>query len=626
MPQQIDPEVKLLFLSESFRPSVTIWNRLEGRPRTEDFARSLRAEVRDPLWMLCRQWQLGEFQGEDNGSATKAKAQITTAIINRYAGQNGQAVAYDDRLPLETRVERERLHFDLMTRAQMGRHWFKLLGPTSELRAAYLTEYGFEYPSAGGEEEARLRSDRKAWQTLEALKGRVVDGEKLIEAIRSGRHETWLAGVIADSAERQRIIKVAEQLGKWFDRVYDQPSELDNSAWADSYLEYQFACAAPADEAGEKQTVLIAEQYHHGNLDWYSFDIDAKTDARLIDREGAVIPAAALKLEEPISFIPNPIEFGGMPNVRWWEFEDRKTDFGKLRASTSDLATLMLAEFGLIYGNDWSLIPQVVKVGALCDVLGVVVTDVFGVRTLIKAASGALGTDRERWSIYNLNPDTSVGMGPAPTGIDRIDTRLFLPPATPKILEGRPIERVILARDEMANMVWGIEDIIPGLAGSGVDGYEAATKLESYLVAKAEPAETTGIIDTGAVIQYRLGTSVPENWIPFIPVHKPGSNREIRLQRARMPRLVPVIAENPDVEPRGAILRPGLEEEPPQPYFINEEEAAGTGAIVTRSYQRTRWWDGKIYTWLGRRKQTGRGQGSSGLEFDRIVPTEKDEL
>ena len=44
------------------------WNRLEGRPRVADFERSLRAEVRDPLWFLTRQWQFGEFQGEDAAS------------------------------------------------------------------------------------------------------------------------------------------------------------------------------------------------------------------------------------------------------------------------------------------------------------------------------------------------------------------------------------------------------------------------------------------------------------------------------------------------------------------------------------------------------------------------------
>ena len=46
-------------------PSITRWNRLEGRPRTHDFERAMRAEVRDALWMISRQWQMGEFQGDD---------------------------------------------------------------------------------------------------------------------------------------------------------------------------------------------------------------------------------------------------------------------------------------------------------------------------------------------------------------------------------------------------------------------------------------------------------------------------------------------------------------------------------------------------------------------------------
>jgi hypothetical protein len=86
-----------------------------------------------------------------------------------------------------------------------------------------------------------------------------------------------------------------------------------------------------------------------------------------------------------------------------------------------------------------------------------------------------------------------------------------------------------------------------------------------------------------------------------------------------MPRLMAGTPADTLVKPRGIILRPGLDEEPPQAYFIHEEEVPRAGAIVTRTYQRTRWRDGKIYTWLGRRKQTGRGQGSSGLECDRIV-------
>ena len=47
---------------------MTTWNRLEGRPRTIELERALRAEVRDALWMLTKQWQMGEFRGSDAGS------------------------------------------------------------------------------------------------------------------------------------------------------------------------------------------------------------------------------------------------------------------------------------------------------------------------------------------------------------------------------------------------------------------------------------------------------------------------------------------------------------------------------------------------------------------------------
>jgi hypothetical protein len=52
---------------------------------------------------------------------------------------------------------------------------------------------------------------------------------------------------------------------------------------------------------------------------------------------------------------------------------------------------------------------------------------------------------------------------------------------------------------------------------------------------------------------------------------------------------------------------------------VPEEEVPRAGAVVTRSFQRTRWHGGATCLWLGRRKENGRGEGSSGLRFDQIV-------
>ena len=59
--------------------SITFWNRLEPRPRSTDLANALAARVRDPAWFLARQWQLGEFQGEDAGSPAYLRIHATTS-------------------------------------------------------------------------------------------------------------------------------------------------------------------------------------------------------------------------------------------------------------------------------------------------------------------------------------------------------------------------------------------------------------------------------------------------------------------------------------------------------------------------------------------------------------------
>ncbi len=59
-----------------------------------------------------------------------------------------------------------------------------------------------------------------------------------------------------------------------------------------------------------------------------------------------------LPADAPRTMIPVPVSFAGMPNTRWWAFEDSKTNFGDIDASTTDLPKLLLLEFALVYAND----------------------------------------------------------------------------------------------------------------------------------------------------------------------------------------------------------------------------------------------------------------------------------
>jgi hypothetical protein len=174
-------------------------------------------------------------------------------------------------------------------------------------------------------------------------------------------------------------------------------------------------------------------------------------------------------------------------------------------------------------------------------------------------------------------------------------------------------------------MVWAVEARVPLADGTSKPGREAGnelrTRLQQILDATASAAPATTF---RADLRYQLVNTVPEEWIPLVPVHLPGSTREIQLQRGAMPRILRDDTRRPrKIEPRTSLLREGLEASPRQPYFLHEEEVPRAGIKVHKAFQRTRWYDGRVYTWLGIRKQVGRGSGSSGLAFDQVVPVER---
>src|SRR6056297_1642273 len=86
------------------KPILVAWNRIEGRPRRTDFSRALKAEIRDPLWLLTRQWQFGEFEGDDAGSPVSAKLAWRTNGVTEVS-VDGSTSPYNEAVPLEAEVE-----------------------------------------------------------------------------------------------------------------------------------------------------------------------------------------------------------------------------------------------------------------------------------------------------------------------------------------------------------------------------------------------------------------------------------------------------------------------------------------------------------------------------------------
>ena len=106
MPSQLAVGDIKVALNRRLFPAITTWNRLEARPRSQNFERALRAEIRDALWMLSKQWQMGEFRGSDSGSPAFAKLLMATTRLTKYRPAGGATQLFDASIPLETKVER----------------------------------------------------------------------------------------------------------------------------------------------------------------------------------------------------------------------------------------------------------------------------------------------------------------------------------------------------------------------------------------------------------------------------------------------------------------------------------------------------------------------------------------
>jgi hypothetical protein len=578
----------------SISPAINTWTRLEPLPLTADFEPALQAAIADPLWLLCRQWQFLEFAGEDAGTPIEVRVEGESSLLSRYlpGGVKTLARGYSsDVLPLEAVVEREPIrerHPRLAAEAGVHLQWMLNDG---RLNNAFVAAYPLEVPVDTDAEADRAGAD---WQEL--ARGRALDARKLHAVLVPLRDATGRLTALppAPAVPADQQAKALVVLQRWLSWYEDFGVEGDAEAWSTSRLEYAFGVSA---NAAPQELALGADEYTDGTLDWYAVAARASL-GRPQPGTPAPQPPTQLRLRPSL---PSPVEYPGKPADRFWEFEDAAVHFGAIDAGPTDLARMLVVEFALVYGNDWFVVPVRLPVGSLLRVTSFTVRDTFGVTTAITRSRN---TGETPWSLFEISGD------PPSVGRDHF----FLSPTLAQRLEGEPIERVALARDEMANMAWAVEELVQGSSGDPYDRAEEAAIEAARQHVDGPPVD--------ARLVYHLATSVPGHWHPLVPVPAPKSdpaNPTIQLERRTFQRTEPN-GQQRRIHPKGLLLRTDARQAPDtEPRLrIEEEEVPREGAVVQRTFQYARWFDGRSLLWLGRRKQAGRGEASSGLRFDQL--------
>jgi hypothetical protein len=442
--------------------SVTYWSQLQPSPRGQSIAEGLAARIRDPAWLLCRQWQVGEFQGVDGGSPAFARIGSHTAKFG--SAQIGSAkVTLGPADQLEPVVEAEPLGADLATRVEIGQT-FESLAPAA-LRAKFRDAYPIA-PAGPGTDPAAARF-------LAVCAGRAVDGVALYTAAKAAQraHKPLPPKPALPAASRASAAKAVAAFIEWVETTWGTLGDGEPAAWDASRLDYRASVTAG-------KLALESTPDPEGALDWYSFDLASGTPPTTAPTQTSVMPGH--------------VRFRGMPNARWWDFETSKSDFGAILPDPRDLAKLLFADFLLLHGDDWFVARLDVPAGSLCWIDSLSITDVFGVSTPIARADAAPGT---HWTLFST---TDVGSGgPAPF--------LVVPTsAAASMQSGAALEEVHLLRDETADMAWAIEHVVEDPTG--------APQLESPPPPSPPPAGAP------AALAYQLQSPIPDSWFPLLPV------------------------------------------------------------------------------------------------------------
>jgi len=553
------------------------WDRLEPDNTDETLIEGLQARVADPLWMLARQWQTGELDGEDAASPFATWISHETLPLTTLTTPDGRRHSIaGNPTPLEPLVE-------AIPPSATSAEDFASLGAAAIadlprgvdrdlmrklLRLHYPVETSNLRPQAPVPQPALRRLRVLARHGFDPFamaqdKAQALAADKNMPRMKAGALDRWVQSHTTRCAQRGRAI--AEK----------------TDAWDAHKLEYQ---ATLSTRAGDEQVDLALSQYGGGRLDWYSFDGNGSA---------AKSVGGARLTKKRVRGTPMALTYAGQPVSRFWEFEDAAVHFGGLSAGPADIARMVVADFAAIGGDDVFVIPFDVPVGALARVTKLEVRDVFGYSHTVKPAR-----EMDKPSPDGTRPFSMFELGESSPPETGVSPWVPVLPVLANAMDGPALERISLRRDEDANMAWAIEEEIEGPFGRPLRRRQAW-----------EPKDFDAL-EPGDAWPYRVQTDVPPWWIPLVP-ERVAKGGQIHLRRARMG-----VWETLPPDQAGPKSRAM---DPTRPVTLAEHALPVSGLELTRHWQLGRAYDGKLVLWQSWRRRTGAVARPSGLQFDAIA-------
>lgn len=617
-----------------FSRDTEIQKRIEGRSR--DYNKALSMEVFDPLWMMARQWQYGRFKAVDCGTPVMVNVRTTRRKVDkvfRKDGGDGWADFSTDS-PLEYEVEKQNIEITPFVRVESAMQLKKKFSDKENASAIcnLLLKY-FALDSVVKKdviEQLKVEKNKALNEFMAFYAKRSFDGYKIYSALKDGSFRNIVGDDWASFSSFETILS---DYVLWFSNKFEPASGLKD-CWNFSKLGYESKI-----KQGEK--VYNAEDYDSGNLSWYSYDAQCANG----ENDRTTSPAKTSEVKN-LSYIPSPAKFVGAPASRLWEMENRIVNMGNNDNDFSFVGTAAILQYVTMFSNDWMITPLETEMGTVLDVEGIVVKDSFGDRIYVEnnarkmddeeAASliraGKISSNRiftDRWDLFGSSYENAYK-------VEDFGTRagMLFPPTVLRCEESKPIEEVQFLRDEMANMVWGVETTLNNGCGGTMDGkalsdqvFDAIDSRNLEVGAEEQTNSDESAREEEIAENEKLKTAeyslliqnrVPMNWIPFVPEQLKNDCRNIALRRGRMPIYYDGAYES--IRPSTSLMEVKKNSDGSVvPLYLNEEEIYGCGVKVVKTAQRTRWFLGKSFNWIGNKEVISEYQANSGLMFDDLI-------